>query len=76
MRTLTRFASWADVLRHVASGAETLYHAPMDLTPRTVVATVRGKRPTVVRVVPLSNQCDPFNADAGHLDRFRRVEVR
>lgn len=68
--TLTRFASWPDVLAHVAAGLPVLYQAPLDHWPRSVVATVRGLRPTKVRVNPLCRDADAFFADAGHLDRF------
>lgn len=71
MSTFQAFASWSELLAHVAQLPKTLwYHAPMDLLPRTVMVT-RVFKNGKVRVVPLTNQADPFTADSGHLSRFR-----
>jgi hypothetical protein len=63
------FASWDDVLDHVRIGHPTYYHAPLDYRPAFIQAKVKGRK---VRVTPLSRECDPFTADEGHLDRFRK----
>lgn len=69
MKGYKAFESWADVLTHVQSGQTVYYHAPMDLHPSAVQAVVKGGN---IRVFPLSKSADPFTADNGHLDRFRR----
>ncbi len=77
---LQPFAIWAEVLAHVAAGQPIWYQAPLDYRPVHVQAVLyrhwRGRhvqKPTKVRVYPPSSDCDPFWADAGHLDRFRRL---
>jgi hypothetical protein len=65
------FATWAEVLAHVQAGNETWYHAPLDILPHMVRTELR--RGGKVRVFPWSRDCDPFTADAGHLNRFRRM---
>ena len=78
--TLRPFATWAEVLTHVAGGQPIWYQAPLEYAPVRVQAMpyrrqrgVRLQKPTKVRVYPPSSDCDPFWADAGHLDRFRRL---
>lgn len=63
------FPTWDDVLAHVASGADVHYHAPLNHRPVLIKAAVKGKG---VRVTPYASDCDPFTADAGHLERFKR----
>ena len=71
MADFATFPSWAEVLRHVKLGLCVWYQAPLDYKPVLIQArTVRGGK---VRVRPFGNQADPFTADAGHLDRFRRI---
>ena len=76
--TLQPFATWAEVLAHVGARQPIWYQAPLDYRPvRVRAVTLRRQRwtrlqPTEVRVYPSSMDCDPFWADAGHLDRFRR----
>lgn len=74
MTTLQPFATWADVIAHVARGGECWYHAPLDVLPHAVRTELRkgGK----VRVFPWTREADPFTADAGHLSRFRRKVER
>ena len=69
-KSFAGFASWRDVLDHVASGAPTYYQAPLDYRPVLVAAELRSRGR--VRVDPLSRDADPFTADHKHLDRFRR----
>jgi len=69
-KSFAGFASWRDVLDHVASGAPTYYQAPLDYRPVLVAAEPRSRGR--VRVDPLSRDADPFTADHKHLDRFRR----
>jgi hypothetical protein len=64
------FESWAQLLDHVAAGYPLFYHAPMDINPAQVSAVLR--RDGKLRVTPIYASADPFTADAGHLDRFRR----
>jgi len=89
--TWTRFATWDDVLQHIATGASNgtiYYHAPMNTRPtllethRTGPGTARlgGGRPgagprATVRITPWDcpAEADPFDADEGHLDRFRYI---
>ncbi len=71
---LESFASWADLLAHVESGAvrseDLWYHAPLDILPHSVRVELRARGK--VRVFPWSTGVDPFTADEGHLPRFRR----
>lgn len=72
MATFQGFDSWDAVLSHVASGGKVWYHAPLDVLPHSVrVETRKGKK---LRVFPWTREADPFTADAGHLNRFRRVQ--
>ncbi len=77
------FDDWASVLAHVqATGHDvttgrvklthaTLYYlAPLDTRPSMVGVQARGERPSKLRVFPPTNDCDPFWADKGHVDRF------
>lgn len=69
---MERFDSWPDLLAHIRAGGSVRYHAPLDVRPVSVLATVRGRTDRAkVRVIPCSRDADPFWADAGHLDRFR-----
>jgi hypothetical protein len=68
---LIPFDTWDDVLVHVKLGLPVWYHAPLDVRPVRVQATARPKGRTV-RVTPPTRDDDPFTADAGHFDRFRR----
>jgi hypothetical protein len=74
-RQYEAFASWAQLLDHVAAGYQLWYHAPMDYRPAQVSAVVRkdGK----LRCTPIfTGGADPFTADLAHLERFRRVAGR
>jgi hypothetical protein len=65
---MNKFASWDDVLAHVASGKVVYYQAPMNWRPVYVVsARVKGKK---IRI-GAQGDSDAFTADDGHLDRFR-----
>ncbi len=78
--TYKGFDSWEQLIAHVKAGAWTFYHAPMDLRPVRVKAKTHGEGLTI-RVIPYG-AADPFTADRGHFDRFKRlggtpiVEVR
>ncbi len=65
------FASWDDVLRHVNAGGKVLYQAPLDRRATEVRATLRPGGRRVHVEVPGTDAADPFNADSGHLSRFR-----
>lgn len=68
---LTTFDTWTQVLAHVKAGRPTWYRAPLDLLPtRVFVRVVVAGR---VRVDARAFDCDPFDADADHLARFRRI---
>lgn len=77
--TYKGFDSWEQLIAHVAAGAWTFYHAPMDHRPVRVRATVKGN---TIHVRPYATDVDPFTADQGHFARFKRlggqpiVEVR
>lgn len=75
MLRLIPFATWAAVLEHVGAGKATWYQAPLDTRAVRVRVGLR-RRGTRVRVTPPGGDCDPFTADAGHLDRFRREDPR
>jgi hypothetical protein len=67
LRTL---ASWPDVLEAAESGVQLWYQAPMDYRPYPVrvIGVSKGK----IRLgAPLSQDVDPWTADAAHLGRFR-----
>ena len=66
------FPTWADVMRHVRLGLCVWYQAPLDYKP--VLIDARLTRGEKVRVRPFGD-ADPFTADEGHLDRFRRIEL-
>lgn len=66
-----KFETWADVLAFAKVGW-LHYHAPMDLRP-TSVRVVRIYKNGKIRLDPGTRDADPFTADAGHLDRFRRT---
>lgn len=65
------FESWQAVLDSVKIGEKLWYHAPLDITPRSV--RCESRRGNKVRVFPWTKQTDPFTADSGHLDRFRKL---
>lgn len=70
-QTLTGFTTWAQLIDHVRADYPLYYHAPMDVRASQVTADVR--RDGKLRVTPhWSHGADPFTADVGHLDRFRR----
>jgi hypothetical protein len=81
------FASWADVLAYAATGGPLLYKAPMDARPIGLRAQDAGPRRVytyelkarTIRIWPWGSlgrghlrTSDPFNATAGHLDRFSK----
>lgn len=70
---LEKFATWDAVLAHVAAGLPVWYYAPLDYrATRLGSSEVRVMRGAKIRIRPPSRDCDPFTADAGHLDRFRK----
>jgi hypothetical protein len=67
------FATWADVVTAAHQSVVLFYHAPFDIDPKRVrVARVfkNGK----IRIAP-SRVASGFTADAGHLNRFRKINV-
>lgn len=69
-RTFTTFTSWREVLIHVMAGKPVWYQAPLDYRPvRVRTHPTAGNK---LRVFPPAGDADPFVADAGHVDRFRR----
>lgn len=72
------FSTWQEVLDYVRSGAPVYYKAPLNYQPSYVGTSVRGNG-RKVRVVPANRNspegADPFWADEGHLDRFRKPLV-
>jgi hypothetical protein len=86
---MTRFADWAAVLAAAARGERLYYQAPLDVRP-TLVRPANGERTPytyeararTLRIYPPGcvgrgrlRTSDPFTADAGHLDRFTRVDA-
>lgn len=71
-RRFETFPSWKDVLEHVRAGKPVYYHAPFDIRPVLVSATAEPQGRTV-RITPPTRDADPFTADAGHLERFKRI---
>jgi hypothetical protein len=71
MVTKEPFHTWEQLVDHIKAGYLLWYQAPLDYYPAQVSAVVRkdGK----VRVMPIYADADPFTADRGHLDRFRRA---
>lgn len=80
-----KFSSLDEVIAHVRRDEPLYYWAPMDLRPtlvnrgayRTQVVLTNdddGKGVTVLRIVPPSVDADPFEADEGHLERFRKID--
>ena len=65
------FGSWKEVLAAAERGDRLWYLAPMNTRPSSVMV-VKIYKNGKLRIDPLSNQADPFNADSGHLSRFRR----
>lgn len=83
---LSHFQSWPEVLAYARTGAPLYYQAPMDhratrLSPKKEQGEERvyEARDRTIRIWPSGSAgrgrnrtSDPFTADAGHLDRFRR----
>ena len=65
------FQSWEQLLDHIQAGYLLWYQAPMDYWPAQINATVR--KDGQIRVMPIYTNADPFTADSGHLNRFRRA---
>lgn len=65
------FDTWADVIDAARRGEMLWYQAPLDHRPR-YVGVVKVFKNDKIRIDPLSPDADNFNADAGHLARFRR----
>ena len=63
------FLTWDDVLKHARAGHQLWYRAPMDRFPRNI-RVVKVFKNGGIRIDPLSNDCDNFTADNGHLTRF------
>jgi len=66
-----RFATWADVIDAARRGEMLWYQAPLDPRPR-YIGIVKVFKNDKIRIDPLSPDADNFNADAGHLARFRK----
>jgi hypothetical protein len=82
------FRTWKDVLARAKSGDPLYYKAPMDYRASRIYLLSAGDSPRAfsyrvqartIRIWPPGSSQrgrqrtrDPFNADAGHLDRFRR----
>jgi hypothetical protein len=77
MIVMVGFATWREVLDHVASGAKVYYHAPLSCRPVLVHCTVSGPKSRVVRVhaSETDREADNFSADSKHLDRFKQAIV-
>lgn len=74
-QNLVRFETWEQVLEAARNGEQLWYEAPMDAAqayPAKQVVVRRVYKNGKLRLDPLSNQAEPFTADAGQLYRFRR----
>lgn len=67
--------TWERVHEIAMRGGQVMYRAPLDYRPRQVTIQGGAKNKTRVRVYPPTNNCDPFWADATHLDRFSEVRL-
>jgi hypothetical protein len=68
------FDSWTAVLDHVNASYLTWYWAPLD--PRPMMVQCHVRRDGTIRVIPpRGSDADPFTADHGHLERFRRRRI-
>ena len=74
MSTFTSFASWSDVLAAAKAGEQLWYHAPLDLSPYSVMI-LRVFKNGKIRLSSWSRGASSFTADAGHLSRFRKRET-
>lgn len=71
MSNYTTYTTWDEVLDAARRGDQLWYQAPLDRTPHYILVDKIYKNGKL-RINPLSNQVDKFNADAGHLGRFRK----
>jgi hypothetical protein len=71
MSNFATFSTWDEVLAAARRGEQLWYQAPLDRSPR-YVAVVKVFKNGKLRIDPLSRDADNFNADAGHLLRFRK----
>ena len=78
--TFEPFANWDQLIDHVRAELPLWYHAPLDYQPVRIYDSI-VRKDGKVRVYPSDryhakrnpNGCDPFTADRGHLERFRRI---
>jgi len=65
----------AEVIAHLRAGRPLYYKAPLSYRAVRIdnVARPFGKNRIYIRADRLDRDSDPFTADAGHLDRFRRA---
>lgn len=70
-KSYVTFGTWAELLDHIAAGYTLFYQAPLDYNPAQV--SVVERRDGQLRVTPIYRSADPFTADTGHLDRFRKL---
>jgi hypothetical protein len=72
--TFIAFKDWDELCAHVRLHAGAFYQAPLDRLPHGVYAKVKADG--TIRVFPPGPDADAFNADPGHLSRFKkRVET-
>jgi hypothetical protein len=71
MSNFESFTTWDEVLNAARRGDRLWYQAPLDRSPHSIIVEKIYKNGKL-RINPLSNQVDKFNADAGHLARFRK----
>lgn len=64
------FPTWNALVGAVGRGEAIWYQAPLDARPVRVRCELRAR--SKVRVFPPTRDADPFTADAGHLERFKR----
>jgi hypothetical protein len=69
------FSSMLEVIAHLRAGLPLYYKAPLSYRAARIdnVARPFGKNRIYIRANLLDRDSDPFTADAGHLDRFRRT---
>jgi hypothetical protein len=79
-----RFETWAAVVAHCKAGLPLYYQAPFDRSPVRVDYKLPTRKPRgsmvggdgwkeCIRIIPCTNDADPFVAFMDHLSRMRRL---
>lgn len=70
------FATMAEVVAHLKAGKPLFYKVPLSYRSVRIDGYARpfGKVRVYIRAHRLDPESDPFVADEGHLDRFRKIQ--